>query len=64
MVQDLDKTLKDVKYMIDQLREAQEHLERALYTRNRLRKNFVSSEKLILEIVNHYNPPVAGDGRR
>lgn len=64
MVQDLETTLKDVKYMVAELQEAEGHLERALYTRNRLRKAFVSSEKLVQEMVKHYNPPTEGMERR
>ena len=64
MVMDIEKTLKDVEYMKQELEQASIHLERALFTKNRIKKEYVTTEKFIQEMVKHYNPPTDGMERR
>lgn len=53
----IEQTLKSVEQMKSELEQAAIHLERALFMKNKLKREYMNTETFIQQMIEHHDPP-------
>lgn len=53
----IEQSLKSVEQMKSELEQAAIHLERALFMKNKLKREYMNTETFINQLVEHHDPP-------
>jgi len=53
----IEQSLKSVEQMKSELEQAAIHLERALFMKNKLKREYMNTETFIKQLVEHHDPP-------
>lgn len=53
----IEQTLKSVELMKEELEQASIHLERALFLKNKMKREYMSTEQFIKQMIEHHDPP-------
>lgn len=60
----IEQSLKSVEQMKLELEQAAIHLERALFLKNKLKREYINTEKFIESMIEHHEPSRKMQGRK